>query len=122
MSAFVYVISASEFMQKIGIADDPRGRLIAMQTGCPLKLSLALTYETRDAFLIEQRAHKLFADHRIRGEWFAVSVLEALHAVTVAALGQHESFSMDQTRAPSTRIEPRSDFPESVTYEDDGGL
>lgn len=100
MSTHVYVISASDQAQKVGIADDPRGRLMGMQTGCPLELKLVLALETRDALVIEQRVHRLFADHRIRGEWFAVSPVEAIQAVAVAALGRHNEFVMSGELKP----------------------
>jgi hypothetical protein len=81
VSERIYVISAARNMQKIGIADDPPSRLLGMQTGCPLALRLVLQLETSFARRIEQEAHRLFADYRIRGEWFAVETVAAVQLV-----------------------------------------
>lgn len=53
---------------KIGKARDPRRRLIMMQTGNPVQLTLLLVCHGYAA--PEKELHKQFAHLRVRGEWF----------------------------------------------------
>lgn len=66
----VYFIQAGDNGPiKIGVATDPRRRLINMRTAHPDVLSL-LAVMPGDATL-ESAMHRRFAGQRIRGEWFA---------------------------------------------------
>lgn len=71
---YVYVISDGSHV-KIGIASDPQSRLVNLQVGNRLKLSL-LHYKDckckRDATLLEQRLHQLYKKSHVTGEWFNV--------------------------------------------------
>ena len=79
-SGFVYVIQCQDFV-KFGIADDVRGRLSNMQTGCPFPLKLLASWPCKDAKNTERRLHKLFRQFHLRGEWFKVP--EDLLAVVI---------------------------------------
>jgi hypothetical protein len=62
---------------KIGRARDPRQRVRDLQIGSPVPLDLVCTIEGDER--LESAFHKVFADDRLHGEWFAPSVgLEAL--------------------------------------------
>lgn len=88
----VYVIGATGYPMKIGIAADVRKRLATIQTGCPEKLRvyLFLDVPSGSARLIEQECHQRLAAHRKNGEWFAVDWRDAVQMVrTVAQRHQH---------------------------------
>ena len=64
----IYFIQADNGDIKIGITLNPKNRLRALQTHCPLKLK---TLKLIDGdYILEKKIHKLFKDFRIRGEWF----------------------------------------------------
>lgn len=69
MSEYVYVISAAQNMQKIGIANDP---------------------QARHAYRAEQYVHEAFSGFRIRGEWFEVGVIAAVELVCYAITFQEK--------------------------------
>ncbi len=57
---------------KVGVANNPLGRLSELQTGNPRKLRLARSWNTwtRDhAFRLERAILEQFANSRLRGEW-----------------------------------------------------
>lgn len=53
---------------KIGLADDPYRRLVALQCASPFELRLLGGFEGGRGE--ELKLHKMFAHARIRGEWF----------------------------------------------------
>lgn len=58
---------------KIGLSNNPKRRLKALQTGNPRKLTLRGTVKTssrRDAFALERQLHSKYKDKSINGEWF----------------------------------------------------
>ena len=78
---YVYVISAGEDRQKVGMAANPIDRLNSLRTGSPTKLTLAHIEEVEDARVIERRAHEMMASCRVHGEWFNCSVAAAISMV-----------------------------------------
>lgn len=78
---FVYVVTASEFCQKIGISNNPASRLASLRTGHYQNLKLVFTVETPHAEWAEAQAHKAMEKWRIRGEWFAVQASLAVDYV-----------------------------------------
>lgn len=65
----IYMIRAGEDGPvKIGCADDPEGRLIYLQGGNHLELSIIRLMP--GGIAVERQLHQTFADQRIRGEWF----------------------------------------------------
>lgn len=70
MSGFVYLIGNYDFdLVKIGYtAKHPSSRLKALQTGCPVPLSI-LGFMEGDPEL-EAKLHRTFAPLRLHGEWF----------------------------------------------------
>ena len=91
----VYIM-VSEAATKIGISDQPEGRLRQVQTGHPSKLVIHKVWwfqSSQDALLVERATHgtlKLRGAHR-SGEWFAILAQEAVVAVNEAIkhLGAH---------------------------------
>ena len=77
----VYVI-ASEIAVKIGISASPLGRLAELSTASPFPLSLEFqieaTWYENHAADVERRVHSNLAARRMNGEWFKVSVAEAI--------------------------------------------
>lgn len=79
----VYVMEAGDYT-KIGVAEDPRKRLKALQAGCPLEIHLLGHLRFEDfptARAIEAELHNLFAEFRGHGEWFHMSPQWALNAL-----------------------------------------
>lgn len=77
---FTYIVSCAESdFLKFGKSNAPQWRLLTMQTGCPFKLTIEWAWPED----IEDELHEYFADRRILGEWFRVSVDEA---ISVAAM------------------------------------
>jgi hypothetical protein len=74
---YVYIMTpaGAEGPCKIGISENPEGRLRSLQCGSPNRLELREVYwpDTRDeAFAIEREFHDNYADWRMHGEWFGV--------------------------------------------------
>ena len=82
----VYVISAETGHVKIGIAGEPASRRKALQNAHYEVLTLRhfVRCTTKEAPVFEREAHLLLSDKWIRGEWFRVSVEDAISAVEVA--------------------------------------
>ena len=74
----VYFIKAGDHV-KIGIAQDVKSRIAALQTGQALKIDFcgALRNISRDeARKYERHLHKFFSNSRARGEWFLLPKFE----------------------------------------------
>lgn len=71
-AGYVYVVeSGGRF--KIGISENPKTRIQALRTGSPYGIhEIALIKTTRYREL-ESELHTLFADRRMKGEWFALT-------------------------------------------------
>lgn len=68
---FVYLIVCGQYV-KIGHSHAPEKRLHSLDVG-PVDSHVAHTWAFEDrpaAVRMEGRLHKLFAQHRVRGEWF----------------------------------------------------
>jgi uncharacterized protein YceH (UPF0502 family) len=79
----VYIVSSAGYY-KIGIAENVASRIGGIQTGTPHKVELRATrvFATRAAArACEQHAHKLLADFRLSGEWFACDLETAIAAI-----------------------------------------
>jgi hypothetical protein len=88
---YIYVISAGEAQQKIGVAGDPTRRIRELQIGSATRLKLAKSYRISTAALaytFEREAHRRLSGQALEGEWFAVTVEHAL-GVLSAVIGDH---------------------------------
>lgn len=89
----VYFIRDGHGLVKIGSATDPRRRLQSLQIGNPSALVLAAVF---DGNVLEEKAlHRLFAEFRVRGEWFRES------DVVAAVIGADSLPALDTPSAPT---------------------
>ncbi|RYD62476.1 MAG: hypothetical protein EOP83_14485 [Verrucomicrobiaceae bacterium] len=89
MISFIYVISARpEGPCKIGLSLTPEKRLRQLQTGHPERLHLYHTMEvdTPKVALLEKIIHKTIRYKRTHGEWFDLSVTDAVAEVEFAMI------------------------------------
>lgn len=89
MTIHIYVIAAhKEGPVKIGFSADPEERLKQLQTGHPEPLTLyySLSFEKKQAKLMERIIHKTIKLHRTHGEWFDISVDSAIAEVDFALI------------------------------------
>ena len=109
----LYVIGAEDGPLKIGISTDVGGRLAALQSHSPHALVAHHQAQPGDARLVERVAHQLLAAKRVRGEWFDVSIDDAVAAIN-QAIALVESGDLSLLRPPgadkmttSIRIHPQ---------------
>lgn len=84
----IYIISAGDAC-KIGVAKDVENRIVALRTGSPHPLTVQHTMRcknSRVAYKIEHLCHRVLADKRLEGEWFACTPMEAVIALNEAVL------------------------------------
>lgn len=85
LPSFVYVLATIGAAGncspvKIGLATNPERRLASIQTACPSPIRIETYFgpmHREIARYIEQQAHRLYAKHKLHGEWFDVPPLEA---------------------------------------------
>lgn len=65
---------------KLGRSDSPVARLTQLQDGNPRELTLYWSIAVDEPELVEAATHRQLLKHRVRGEWFAVTVEEAIKA------------------------------------------
>jgi hypothetical protein len=80
---------------KIGISDQPHGRLSTIQTSCPFEVCMVHSFclpNRTYALDVERAVHKAFSDYRQRGEWFDVEPENALFVMCedITGLGVEE--------------------------------
>jgi hypothetical protein len=80
-SCFVYVMKCGAGPVKIGGSNVPSIRMREVQTGNPYPVTIEALFKTNRASAVESRTHKFLAKKRMCGEWFDVSVDEAVEAV-----------------------------------------
>lgn len=87
LDSWVYFISAKSGPIKIGKSDDPESRIRSLQTGHyePLLLIGCV----RGGEPLEREFHRIFAAHRLNGEWFSPTsdVLGTIRAVCGLCIG-----------------------------------
>lgn len=72
---YVYLIRMGRTsLYKIGISNDPQGRLKTLQTASPYKLKLYHTFTADNASAAEQALHAALHNQRKEGEWFELSI------------------------------------------------
>jgi hypothetical protein len=67
VSSHVYFFQQSNFI-KIGWSKKWRTRLVTLQTSSPLEIKVLAVY--RGGITLERNLHTIFAEHRVRLEWF----------------------------------------------------
>ncbi len=78
---FVYAEVENKLRVKIGVTTDLQKRFSALRTGSPIKLELGLGIIVQNPRSFEKSLHRRFASKRIRGEWFDITMTEALEAL-----------------------------------------
>lgn len=74
---YVYIIRAGRTnLYKIGISNDPQGRLDSLQTANPYKLKLIHVFKADNAAAAEEELHRLLHNNRMEGEWFKLTPAE----------------------------------------------
>jgi predicted GIY-YIG superfamily endonuclease len=77
----IYVLEAENInLYKVGVSKDTKKRIKQIQTGCPFKLKVLLTFDSKYAFKIETNLHRRFKvfekkeynGMELSGEWFAL--------------------------------------------------
>lgn len=100
----VYVIAAKDGPVKIGMAKDVHRRFGALKTGSPVALALAyVAAVSGSARTLERDVHRLLAEKQFMGEWFAVSVEEAVIAIERAAGAAEIAIEALVVTEPATR-------------------
>ena len=84
----VYIMSVPSGHQKIGIADNPVGRLAELQTGNPEPITLMWAGDVGadgvNARDMERDMHRMLAPCQTQGEWFKVPVEIVYHIFKIA--------------------------------------
>ena len=109
----IYVIHCDGYC-KIGQSDAPEKRFATLQTGSPHKMSLMLTLP--GGYAEEQRLHARFAERRVRGEWFLLSIEDIREMALM-----HVPQAMPELRrpAPGDHLAEETDDDGSISLDDD---
>ncbi len=70
---FVYYVLSENGIYKIGRTNDIGTRFKALNIETPFDLKLVAALKTDDCVELERRYHAFHAEHRLKGEWFAIS-------------------------------------------------
>lgn len=83
MKRSIYVVKSEAGPVKIGIATNAKKRFSALQTPSPVRLSLEYVAQCDGWFIekIEIAVHKTLRGKHEKGEWFSISVDEAVAAI-----------------------------------------
>ena len=85
---YIYVIGGTEKPYKIGITNNLKRRLKDIQTGHPFKLHVHYSEEIpmEQVRLIEQNIHNTIRHKKTHGEWFDISLEDAIAEVKHARI------------------------------------
>lgn len=85
---YIYVIGGTEKPYKIGITRNLEQRLKNLQTGHPYELKIHYKEEIPESQvrLIEQTIHKTIKHKQTHGEWFDISLEDAISEVKFAKI------------------------------------
>lgn len=92
---------------KIGVASSVARRLRELQTGCAYKLTIEQTFAVpagQAAHNIETDVHRMLRRHRVSGEWFTVSIADAIAAATFVISGGPPKTTIDPNPYLKTRV------------------
>lgn len=79
--ALLYVIGPECGPWKIGISDNPRGRLTELQVGSPIPLRIHHEMLVHDAHGIEKAVHAELEQSRLHGEWFSCPLSDVIGVI-----------------------------------------
>lgn len=66
---YIYLIKCGRFY-KIGISKNPTLRVVALQTGAPLKMRVVASWYSINPVFEESEIHQLLSEYRMNREWF----------------------------------------------------
>lgn len=91
MKSFIYIIGGESKPYKIGLSKNPIQRLKNLQTGFPSELKIHYTHEveSKQVRFIEKSIHDIMNYKRTHGEWFDLTLSEAIAEVQFAII-RHE--------------------------------
>ena len=81
----VYFVAASvkgKIRLKIGVTRNIQHRFGSLQTGSPIELRLGFGLLVQKPHAVEWALHKYFENKRVKGEWFNITIAEALLALS----------------------------------------
>lgn len=93
MTCFLYVISDnSQGPVKIGFSKDPNKRVKQLQTGSNVKLSVfyTLSINPKHRIILEKLIHTATSHHKKHGEWFSLTVEDAIAEINFAVIRYSE--------------------------------
>ena len=87
-SSYIYVIGDTSKPYKIGFTKNPDKRLKSLQTGNPRKLSMLYKEKINENEIkyIEKQIHKELKRKQISGEWFDISLEDAILEIKYARI------------------------------------
>lgn len=87
-SSYIYVIGDNASPYKIGFTKNPDKRLKSLQTGNPRKLSMLYKEEINENEIkyIEKQIHKELKRKQVSGEWFNISLEDAISEIKYARI------------------------------------
>jgi T5orf172 domain len=93
----VYVLKSDHGLIKVGISKDPEKRLKGIRANSGLVIDLAHARELENAAAVEHAAHVILNTKRRGGEWFDITVEEAVSAIDAAieGLARSERFRLE---------------------------
>jgi len=104
---FVYLIVAEApvlkpycDLLKVGISDNPNGRLASIKTASPFHLSMPFIWKlpSREAaFSIESNFHKECAEQRTSGEWFLRNAAASACDIGFSIVAYHRNVFLGKT-------------------------
>lgn len=86
--SYIYIIGGTEKPYKIGFSKEPHKRLKSLQTGYPEKLTLHYIKEIDETQVrqLEKHIHRAIAYKRTKGEWFNISLDDAISEINFAVI------------------------------------
>lgn len=106
----VYLIGAIESKTvKIGFSGDPGKRMKALQTGCPVTLSMLLTFPGGRSK--EAELHEQFAALRLEGEWFSLErPIQEFIAAELRNQSVSAAYATSSARVQADHVDLSGDF------------
>lgn len=99
--AFVYFIRSEEYVKIGATTYHPAYRVSELQVGNPIQLRLLFYIKcemSSSAWSLEQRLHKDFQKHHVRGEWFMREPVEEWAIQASSAFGEDIIFENEQLK------------------------
>jgi Meiotically Up-regulated Gene 113 (MUG113) protein len=117
--AHVYLVGLLEFPTffKIGIAQDLSKRFENINTSIPFDIYLKHTVAVNDYRILERHLHSVFAEERIKGEWFSLDAEDVTHVERIMSewasrqsqnTESADHFNKPADGTPASRLSPFS--------------